>query len=82
MKHAGPSALTELADLIAEIRKPDGLREPKPGTFYRKGRAWLHFHEDRAGLFADLRTTDEWERFRVSEANEQAHLLGMIDAML
>jgi hypothetical protein len=82
MKHAGPSALTELADLIAEIRKRDGLKEPKTGTFYRKGRAWLHFHEDAAGFFADLRTGNDWERFRVSDHDERAHFLGVIDAML
>jgi hypothetical protein len=82
MKHAGPSALTELADLIVEIRKRDGLKEPKPGTFYRKGKAWLHFHEDPAGFFADLRIGNDWERFRVSARNERAHLLGVIDAML
>lgn len=79
MKHAGPSAL---ADLIGEIRKRDGLKEPKPGTFYRKGKAWLHFHEDGAGLFADVRAAAGWERVRVTEADERAHVLGVNDAML
>jgi hypothetical protein len=79
MKHAGPATLEVLRELIIAIRARDGLKEPRPGVFYRKGRAWLHFHEDKAGLFADLRLGEDWERFRVSEAEERAALLATID---
>jgi hypothetical protein len=79
MKHAGPATLEVLRELIIAIRARDGLKEPRPGVFYRKGRAWLHFHEDKAGLFADLRLSEEWERFRISEAEERAALLATID---
>jgi hypothetical protein len=82
MKHAGPTALAALQDLITAIRTREGLKEPRPGVFYRKGKAWLHFHEDKAGLFADLRVGAEWERFRVSEAKERAKLLAVIDRAL
>lgn len=82
MKHAGTAALDELTELIAAIRLCGGLREPRRGVFYRKGKAWLHFHEDKAGLFADLRAGAEWERFRVSTADEQAGLLAAIDRAL
>ena len=81
MKHAGPEALDALADLVAAVRAR-GLKEPRPGILYRKGKAWLHFHEDKAGLFADLRLGSEWERFRVSDAAEQANLLKLIDRSL
>jgi hypothetical protein len=81
MKHAGPAALDTLADLLSAIRAR-GLKEPRPGIFYRNGKAWLHFHEDKAGLFADLRVKAEWERFRVSEAEERATLLSLIDHSL
>jgi hypothetical protein len=81
MKHAGPEALNTLADLLSAIRAR-GLKEPHQGIFYRKGKAWLHFHEDKAGLFADLRVSTEWERFRVSEAEERAALLSLIDCSL
>lgn len=81
MKHAGPEALDALADLIAAVRAR-GLKDPRPGIFYRKGKAWLHFHEDKAGLFADIRLGAEWERFRVSDAAEQANLLRLIDRSL
>jgi hypothetical protein len=82
MRHAGPDALAALADLVALVRARGGLKEPRPGVFYRKGRAWLHFHEDPAGLFADLRCAGEWQRFRVSEPAERAALLERIDASL
>jgi hypothetical protein len=82
MKHAGAAALDTLHELITAIRARDGLKEPRPGVFYRKGKAWLHFHEDKAGLFADLRVGVEWERFRVSEADERAKLLAVIDRAL
>ena len=78
MKHAGPEALDSLAELLAAVRAR-GLKEPRRGIFYRKGKAWLHFHEDKAGVFADIRRGAEWERFRVSDAAEQANLLRLID---
>jgi hypothetical protein len=81
MRHAGPQAFDALKDLLVAIRAR-GLKEPRPGIFYRKGKAWLHFHEDKAGLFADLRLGAEWERFRVSDEGEQANLLRLIDRSL
>ena len=81
MKHAGPDALAALTKLIEAIRTR-GLKEPRPGVFYRKGKACLHFHEDPAGLFADLRLGADWERHRVSTAKERAALLALIDRSL
>ena len=81
MKHAGPEALDTLAELLAAVRAR-GLKEPRRGIFYRKSKAWLHFHEDKAGPFADIRLGAEWERFRVSDAAEQANLLRLIERSL
>ncbi len=81
MKHAGPAAIAELADLIGKIRAR-GVKEPRPGIFYRKGKAWLHFHEDPTGLFADIRLGADWERHKVSTAKQRAALLAMIDRSL
>jgi hypothetical protein len=78
MRHAGPAALDALEELLTKVRSR-GLKETARGVFYRKGRAWLHFHEDPAGLFADVRARDDWERFRVSEPAERAELLAFID---
>jgi hypothetical protein len=82
MKHAGPKAIDALADLIGSIRALNRFKEPRPGVFYRQGKAFLHFHEDAAGLFADLRVATEWERFRVSGTAERAAFLALVEKSL
>jgi hypothetical protein len=78
MKHAGAVALAELVHLLAAIRKVDGLKEKKPGVFYRRSFAFLHFHEDPAGFFAHLRTDSGWQRIRVSTLKEQRTFLAKL----
>jgi hypothetical protein len=76
MRHATNAALDKLEGLLSEIRKRHViLRERKRGAFYRSGRGWLHFHEDPAGLFADLKIGGGFARFRVSTKAEQGILL-------
>jgi hypothetical protein len=79
MKHAGRGALEALGDLLVNLRARTGLVEKRPGIFYVKGRAYLHFHEDRVGLFADLRQGGDWQRFPVNSSDERAKLLEIID---
>jgi hypothetical protein len=81
MKHAGPAAIARLTPLIAELRKLP-LREPRPGTFYRGSNAFLHFHEDASGDFADLKVAGEWERSRVATVRERAKLLVRVRRLL
>ena len=77
MKHAGPAALRALAPLLAEIRRDlPGIVEKKPGIFTRKGQALLHFHEDPAGCFADLKIAGAWQRFPVNHPRDAATFLG------
>jgi hypothetical protein len=77
VKHASAATLDALEPLLAELRALGVLTEKSRGTFYRKGRAFLHFHEDPSGLFADLRAADglDWERIDVTEAGGRAVLL-------
>jgi hypothetical protein len=76
MKHAGPDALDQLEPILAEIRKLNGLKEKKRGTFYCGSSAFLHFHEDPAGFFADLKIDGEdFERFPV---NSKAQIQTML----
>ncbi|MBM4381767.1 MAG: hypothetical protein FJ091_00220 [Deltaproteobacteria bacterium] len=82
MKHAGPAAIARLAPLITELRKLEALREPKPGTFYRGSQAFLHFHEDAAGDFADLKVAGEWQRSRATTQRERAQLLRSVRDVL
>ena len=78
MKHATPIALDALERVLAKLRQIDGLTERKRGVFYRKSSAFVHFHEDPAGFFADVRTGPVWERLPVNSAKERKALLTMI----
>ncbi len=72
MRHATPATLDQLEDLLVRLREFEVLKEKKRGTFYRKSSAFLHFHEDPAGLFADVKLDREFERFRVTTAKERS----------
>lgn len=82
MKHAGPAALDDLAALLEALRATPGLKEKSRGVFYRKSKPFLHFHEDPAGLFADLRDAAgaDWERFDVTAPDGRASLLAAAQA--
>jgi hypothetical protein len=79
MKHATPVALDALDPLLAELRALPGLTEKSRGVFYRRSRAFLHFHEDPKGLFADVRdpSGDDFERIDVTEDAGRRKLLGL-----
>ena len=79
MKHAGAAAFEVLSDLLDRLRSRTALTERRPGIFYVRGKAFLHFHEDPAGLFADLRVGSDWQRFPVNSPDERAGLLAVID---
>jgi hypothetical protein len=79
VKHAGPAALDALEPLLTRVRALPALKERTRGTFYLKGRAFLHFHEDPAGLYADVRLAgDDFTRLRVSTPEEQEALLRLL----
>ena len=82
MKHASPETLARLETLRALLRQRDGLRERRPGVFHLKSRSFLHFHEDPAGVFADVKLGDEFQRFRVTTQREQRALVRRIDEHL
>jgi hypothetical protein len=82
MKHAGAAALDVLEPLVAKIRRYPQLKEKKRGIFYRKGKSFLHFHEDPAGLFADLFDGPTSWRLCVSKPVEQRALLAKIKELL
>ncbi len=83
MRHAGPAALDRLEPLLLRLRALPGLKETARGVFYHKSRAFLHFHEDPAGLFADLRGADgEFVRFRVESVAEHAALEAEVEKIV
>jgi hypothetical protein len=82
VRHATPAALDRLEPLLERLRGVHGLREKSRGTFYRSSKAFLHFHEDPEGLFADVRVGAEFERFRATTEDEQEALLRMVRAAI
>lgn len=70
MKHAGPDALDRLEPILEEVRRLGGLKEKKRGAFYRGSVGFLHFHEDPAGFFADLKVGDDYVRFPINSKTE------------
>jgi hypothetical protein len=79
MRHAGAECLDQLDELLTRLRCLPGLREPRRGVFYRRSKAFLHFHEDPAGVFADIRFGKEWERLPVTTAAERDTLLALVE---
>jgi hypothetical protein len=82
MKHATIAALEQISVLLEEIRNKDGIKERKPGIFYRKSKSFLHFHEDQAGIFADLNIGTDFDRYPVNSKAEWRVLLSAIDQTL
>jgi hypothetical protein len=82
MKHAGPTALDRLEPMLRQLRASRELKEKARGTFYRKGRAFLHFHEHGDELFADVRVAEEFERVRVTSPTERKALIARVRAVL
>ncbi len=79
MRHATPDDLEEITSLLSELRSISGLVERRPGTFYRRSRAFLHFHADSAGMYADIRLSgDEFERVPLNSTLAQGELLRQV----
>ena len=84
MKHAGPGALDALEPLLRRLRGLEGLREKSRGIFYLQSRAFLHFHEDPSGLYADIRAPDggDFDRLKVDSPEAEATLVARARAAL
>jgi len=82
MKHATPVALDALEALLAQLRSLPPLSERTRGVFYRGSSAFLHFHEDPAGFFADVKLGPLWERLPVNTAKQRKALIAAIKRVL
>jgi hypothetical protein len=75
MKHASAATLRQIQPLLAELRALPGLKEKSAGTFYRGGSAFLHFHEDPAGLFVDIKVGGNWMRRAINSSTTRTKLV-------
>ena len=83
MKHASSETLQSLLPLLEQLRNLSGLTERKPGIFYRKSAAFLHFHEDPQGIFADVKLDGRnFTRIDVSQRVGQVRLMEAVKLAL
>ncbi len=82
MKHAGEAALETIEPMLVELRQLEGIRERKPGVFYRKSSAFVHFHEDPDGIFVDVRRDREWLRLPVNTSSQRRQLVRLVKEIL
>jgi hypothetical protein len=82
MKHATAEDLLPISGLLDKIRREKRIKELTSGIFYWRGKAFLHFHVDPRGIFADLRGPDDWERLAVNDRPGQALLLARMSQLL
>lgn len=82
MRHAGSDALDGIEPLLIRLRAVPGLVERSRGVFYRRQQAFLHFHEDPTGLYADVRLREDFERMRATDPDEQDRLVALVTGAL
>jgi hypothetical protein len=82
MKHAGAEALDRLEDLLTELRSLAGLKEKSRGVFYWRSKAFVHFHDDPSGLYADLRIDEDFVRLPVTTKPERKAFIAAVRKQL
>jgi len=82
MKHAGATALDALEPVLKQLRTLAGITEKKRGLFYRGSSAFLHFHEDPAGFFADFKKDGDFVRVPVNNRKEIEILISAVKRAL
>ena len=83
MRHARDPDLDRIEPLLAQLRAIDGLTESSRGVFYRRSKAFLHFHADGDDTYADVRIdSDEFERTRATTKAEQRALVAAVKRAL
>ena len=77
MAHADPKALEPLSPLLRQLREIKGLKEVKPGIFYCRGAAFVHFHDEQGALVADLKraSSSGFDRYPLATPQAQRKLV-------
>lgn len=79
MKHATEATLRTLTGLLGQLRELPGVKERKPGIFYLKSRALLHFHEEEGKIYADVRLGGaDFERVPASTPADRRRLFAAV----
>jgi hypothetical protein len=76
------ATLAAIAPLLEVLRAHPALSEVRPAEFELDGRGFLHFHEERGGVVADVLLAEGRVTLPVSSRAEQAELLERIEHSL
>ena len=81
MKHATSETITRIKPLLNRIRDFSEFKEKKPGIYYYRSKAFLHFHEDDDQIFADIKLNPpDFTRLPVTTNEQQEELIRLIRA--
>jgi hypothetical protein len=74
---ANEEALKKLLPVLRQLREIKGVQETKPGIFYARRDAFVHFHEEGEALFADLKKPggSGFDRYPLATPAEQRKLV-------
>lgn len=77
MARADSEALETLLPLLRQLREIKGVQESKPGIFYARGQAFIHFHAEDGVVHADLKKPggSGFDRFALASAADQRKLV-------
>lgn len=66
MGHTRYQDLKDLEKELSYIRKLDRIQEKKPGVFYLKSQAFLHFHDKDGIRWADVKENGKWKKLEIN----------------
>lgn len=78
MAHASKDALQPLLPLLRQLREIKDLQEKKPGIFYFKTSAFVHFHDEAGTIVADLKKAGGgagFDRYPLATPQDQRRLV-------
>ena len=58
--HCPDDPLSDIEDVLGQVRSWPDIREPRPGIFYIRQTAFLHFHIKNGRRWADARAGTLW----------------------
>jgi hypothetical protein len=77
MAHATPEQLSSFTALLRQLRDIKGLTEKRPGIYYYRATAFLHFHNTDDVIDADMKRVpgSGFDRFKVDTPEQQRKLV-------
>ena len=79
MKHATAETIARIEPLLKRLRNIDALKERKPGIYYFKSSAFLHFHEEGDQVYADIKfEPPDFKRLPATTRDQQDELIKLI----